>query len=84
MYPNLKIAMWKAGVRQRVLAQQLNLNETVVSKVMNGTRKPSPRMRATIAEFFQVDPEWLFEQATIGVLPAPKGNGKNGGEEKAR
>jgi len=82
MYPNLKMAMWRSGMRQNALARELNLNETVVSKVLNGSRKPSPRMRTILAEFFQQDPEWLFEPASPNGSHNGAANGSGNGTGK--
>jgi len=67
MYPNLKIQMWRAGIRQNRLAQMLSVDETTLSRVVNGFRKPNDEMREKIAGLLQCDQEWLFQEAT----PAP-------------
>jgi transcriptional regulator with XRE-family HTH domain len=67
MYPNLKIQMWKTGIRQNRLAQMLSLDETTLSRVVNGFRKPTDEMRERIAGLLQCDQEWLFQEAE----PAP-------------
>lgn len=63
MYPNLKLRMWVTGVRQNRLAQMAGMDETVLSKIINGFREPSPVLRARIAAILECDEEWLFEQA---------------------
>lgn len=61
MYSNLKLAIWRSGLRQNRLARELNLDETVLSKIINGYRRPSPEVRALLARFFEKPESWLFE-----------------------
>ncbi len=61
MYPNLKLQLWKTGVRQNRLAMQLGIDEAMLSKIVNGFRQPSPAIRERIAALLQSDEEWLFE-----------------------
>jgi len=62
MYPNLKLQLWKTGIRQNRLAQMLGLDETILSKMVNGFREPSPQIREKIAVLLHTDVEWLFER----------------------
>ncbi|MBV6466421.1 MAG: helix-turn-helix domain-containing protein [Bryobacterales bacterium] len=71
MYPNLKLQLWRAGIRQNRLAQLLGMDETMLSKVINGYRAASPELRGKIAIILQQDEEWLFES----ILPKPDLNG---------
>lgn len=50
MYPNLKLQVWKSGLRRNRVARDLNIDETVLSKIINGYREPSPRVRALLPE----------------------------------
>lgn len=61
MYPNLKLQLWKRGVRQNQLAKMLEMNETVLSKIVNGYREPSAALREQIAALLESDAGWLFE-----------------------
>ena len=61
MYQNLKLQMWKSGIRQNRLARELNLDETVLSKIINGYRQPSSQLKARIAQYLRIDESWLFE-----------------------
>ncbi|MCC6367114.1 MAG: helix-turn-helix transcriptional regulator [Bryobacterales bacterium] len=72
MYPNLKLQLWRAGIRQNRLAQLLGMDETMLSKVINGYRSASPELRGKIAVILQQDEEWLFESI---VTPKPDLNG---------
>jgi len=66
MYPNLKLQLWKSGMRQNRLARLLEMDEAVLSKIVNGFREPSPKLRRQIATLLQSDERWLFEPATAG------------------
>jgi transcriptional regulator with XRE-family HTH domain len=61
MYPNLKLQLWKTGIRQNRLAKMLGMDETILSKIVNGFREPSPQMREKIASLLGSDATWLFE-----------------------
>ena len=63
MYLNLKLQLFKTGMRQNRLALQLGVDESILSKIINGFREPSPEMRARIAMLLHSDEEWLFERA---------------------
>ena len=61
MYPNLKLQLWKSGMRQNQLAKLLGMDETVLSKIVNGFRPPSLQVRRKIADLLEIDEHWLFE-----------------------
>jgi transcriptional regulator with XRE-family HTH domain len=62
MYPNLKWQLWKLGLRQNRVARMLEIDETVLSKIVNGFRQPSPALRERIAELLNCDQHWLFQR----------------------
>ena len=64
MYSNLKLQLWRTGIRQNRLAQTLDIDETLLSKIINGFREPSPEIRQRIAAFLNEDETWLFEKST--------------------
>jgi transcriptional regulator with XRE-family HTH domain len=64
VYPNLKLQLWRSGIRQNRLAQILEMDETMLSKVINGYRVASPELRGKIAGILQSDEKWLFESNT--------------------
>jgi transcriptional regulator with XRE-family HTH domain len=64
MYPNLKLQIWKSGIRQNRLAQMLGVDETMLSKIVNGFREPSQGLRARIAALLESQEEWLFERVS--------------------
>jgi transcriptional regulator with XRE-family HTH domain len=61
MYPNLKLQLWKSGIRQNRLAQMLHVDETLLSRILNGFREPNPQLKAQIAQLLESDEKWLFE-----------------------
>jgi ribosome-binding protein aMBF1 (putative translation factor) len=65
MFLNLKLSILQAGIRQNRLAQVLDIDEAVLSKIINGFREPTSSQRKCIAEFLEKDERWLFEPYTI-------------------
>lgn len=61
MYPNLKLQLWMSGIRQNRLAKMLDMDETTLSKIVNGFRQPTPDMRGRIASALKSDERWLFQ-----------------------
>ena len=61
MYPNLKLQLWRSGIRQNRLARMLEVDETMLSRVINGYRVASPELKGRIARILQSDEQWLFE-----------------------
>lgn len=61
MYPNLKLQLWMSGIRQNRLAKMLDLDETTLSKIVNGFRQPTPEVRGRIASALKSDESWLFQ-----------------------
>jgi len=63
MYVNLKLQMWKVGIRQNRLARAVGIDETALSKIVNGFRQPTDALRREIAAALECDPGWLFAEA---------------------
>jgi transcriptional regulator with XRE-family HTH domain len=61
VYPNLKLQLWKTGMRQNRLAKMLQVDETRLSRIVNGYREPNAELRQSIARLLGCDAEWLFE-----------------------
>ena len=61
MYPNLKLQIFRLGIRQNQIAKQLKLCESQLSKIINGYREPSQDERRILADFLNVEEAWLFE-----------------------
>lgn len=60
MYSNLKLRIWKLGFRQNRLARELDVDEAMFSRVVNGYKEPGPELKMHIAKILDCDPEWLF------------------------
>ena len=56
MYPNLKLQLWRSGIRQNRLAQLIGIHETLLSKIVNGFRQPDAKVKARIAAVQQLPP----------------------------
>lgn len=68
MYPNLKLHIWQSGIHQNRLAREIGIDETLLSRIVNGYREPSAETRSRIAQFFDVDEEWLFASRTPSAV----------------
>jgi len=66
MYPNLKLQLWRSGIRQNRLAKNLGIDETILSKIVNGFREPNQQVRQRIATLLNSDEAWLFERVELG------------------
>jgi len=90
MYPNLKIAIFKRGIRQNHLARELGMNDAVLSKIIHGFREPSNEQKALLSGYLREDEDWLFERfetaavaaagASAGPMPATVAQGKEDGD----
>jgi len=63
MYPNLKLQLWMSGIRQNRLAKMLDVDETTLSRIVNGFRQPNDEMKGRIASLLHSDEGWLFQAA---------------------
>ena len=62
MFLNLKISILQAGIRQNRLAQAIQIDEALLSKIINEFREPTGEQRKRIAEVLGKDENWLFER----------------------
>lgn len=62
MYPNLKLQIFKLGIRQNQIAKELKFCESHLSKIIHGYREPSGDERKLLAAYLNVDELWLFER----------------------
>jgi len=60
MYPNLKLEIFKRGLRQNHLARSVGIEESLLSKIINGYRQPKQEIRKKIAAALESDEAWLF------------------------
>ncbi len=70
IYPNLKLTIYKTGIRQNRLAKMVGIHEAYLSRIVNGTREPGDSLRRSIADALQCDPDWLFEREKVVAFPA--------------
>jgi transcriptional regulator with XRE-family HTH domain len=64
MYPNLKLQIWRLGLRQNSLARSVGIDESLLSKIINGFRAPDAVTRARIAAALHSEEAWLFTPAS--------------------
>jgi transcriptional regulator with XRE-family HTH domain len=86
MYVNLKVCLWQSGLRQNRLAQALQMDEALLSRIINGFRQPTPEQRMRIAEILRRDETWLFARDPQSAAPpeaAEKELADNSGHEEA-
>jgi len=69
MYPNLKLQIFKLGIRQNQIAKDLKFCESQLSKIIHGYREPSASERKLLAVYLNVDESWLFERHEIASSP---------------
>jgi transcriptional regulator with XRE-family HTH domain len=69
MHPNLKLQIWKSGIHQNRLARMLGIDESTLSRIVNGFKEPSQQLRARIAEVLVTDERWLFESTDDATTP---------------
>ena len=62
MYPNLKLQIFKRGVRQNHLARQIGISDPILSKIIHGYRLPTQAERKLLAACLEADEKWLFEE----------------------
>jgi transcriptional regulator with XRE-family HTH domain len=61
MFPNLKLQIFRSGSHQNRLAKAVGIDETVLSKIIHGYRKPTAEQRKILAGYLAADEAWLFE-----------------------
>lgn len=69
MFPNLKLQIFRRGSHQNRLAKAVGIDETVLSKIIHGYRKPTAEQRKALACFLEAEEEWLFEQFDLPRVP---------------
>lgn len=83
MYPNLKLTIFKLGVRQIQLAKDLGIADASLSKIIHGYSEPSKAIRERIAKYLNADEAWLFsvyDARAHAVSTAASGEKKDGGQ----
>ena len=59
---NLKLLLWRSRIHQNKMAQEMQVDEAVLSRIINGYREPTPELRRKIAQYLGADEDWLFTQ----------------------
>lgn len=80
MYPNLKLTIFKRGLRQNHLARQVGINEVALSKIIHGVREPSPALRLLLSQYLGAEESWLFEEYTASAEERPVANAGEDGQ----
>jgi len=83
MYPNLKLAIFKRGLRQNYLAREVGIHEVALSKIIHGVREASPAQRSRLCAYLNAEESWLFENYA-GASPEPQApiNGARKGDNE--
>ena len=69
IYPNLKLTIYKTGIRQNRLAKLVGIHEAYLSRIVNGSREPGDALRQAIAAALHSEVEWLFEREKVVSFP---------------
>ena len=64
MYTNLKLLIWRSRIHQNRMAQEMQMDEAVLSRIINGYREPTTEQRRKIALYLEADEDWLFARDT--------------------
>jgi transcriptional regulator with XRE-family HTH domain len=59
----------------------LGMDETALSKIVNGFREPSGELREKIAKLLETDPAWLFERTNSTQEPTRRPRAANAATE---
>lgn len=62
MFTNLKLLLWRSRIHQNEMALEMQIDEAVLSRIINGYRQPTSDQRSKIARYLQADEKWLFFQ----------------------
>lgn len=62
MYPNLKLEIFKRRIQQNHLAKAVGMKEANLSKIIHGYHDPSQEQRRSLANYLEVDENWLFDK----------------------
>lgn len=82
MYPNLRIQLWKSGIRQNRLAKMLDMDETLLSRIVNGFRQASPDCRKRISALLQSEEDWLFQVENASPEPLREPRTESSGQRQ--
>jgi transcriptional regulator with XRE-family HTH domain len=57
----------KKGLTQRELARNLNISQNYIPALESGARRPGPKLRQALMQFFKVNFEELFEVVMVNA-----------------
>lgn len=75
MYTNLKLSIWRSRIHQNKMAQDMEIDEAILSRIINGFREPTADQRRKIAHYLDADEEWLFARDIEFVRRSRASNG---------
>lgn len=62
MFTNLKMLLWRSRIHQNKMAQETQMDEAVLSRIINGYRQPTLEQRRKIAQYLAAEEVWLFKR----------------------
>jgi len=65
MFTNLKMLLWRSRIHQNRMAQEMQIDEASLSRIINGYREPTPTQRVKIAQYLNADEDWLFSRDPV-------------------
>ena len=76
MFTNLKLLLWRSRIHQNEMAKEMEIDEGLLSRIINGYREPTSEQRSKISRYLDVDEEWLFARDI--ELVKKRSNSSNG------
>ena len=67
MYTNLKLLLWRSRIHQNEMAKEMEIDEGLLSRIINGYREPTGEYRRRIAHYLGAEEEWLFAQDDLVI-----------------
>ena len=83
MFTNLKLLIWRSRIHQNQMAQDVQMDEAALSRIINGFRDPTTEQRKKIARYLDADENWLFARDTGFVKPKRSNADRNKRERSA-
>ena len=65
----LKEVLFRSGMSARQFSEKLGISESQMSNIFRGKRCPSLDVLGRLAEYFQVDLNWLLGNETVAPKP---------------
>jgi transcriptional regulator with XRE-family HTH domain len=83
MYLNIKLQVFRLGIRQNDIARELRIGESMLSKIIHGYREPSKAQRMQLARYLNAEESWLFEKYDRTLQPIATGLGLPAAKEES-